>query len=72
MSAGVEDRPLVIDTAVSEPTASAQGIAWPIACTAYILVVPVLETGTLLARQRTCAIAVLPARQTRVAPGLPR
>jgi phosphate acetyltransferase/phosphate butyryltransferase len=51
ISGGLVDGPLGFDTAVSQEAARAQGITSPVAGQADILVVPDLETGTLLAKQ---------------------
>lgn len=51
ISGGVVDGPLSFDTAVSAVAAHAQGIESPVAGQADILVVPDLESGTMLAKQ---------------------
>jgi phosphate acetyltransferase/phosphate butyryltransferase len=51
ITGGIVDGPLAFDTAVSEQAAQAQGIRSPVAGQADVLVVPDLESGTMLAKQ---------------------
>ena len=51
ITGGVVDGPLGFDTAVSAEAAQAQGIISPVAGQADILVVPDLESGTMLVKQ---------------------
>jgi phosphate acetyltransferase/phosphate butyryltransferase len=51
ITGGLVDGPLGFDTAVSAEAARAQGISSPVAGQADILVVPDLESGTMLAKQ---------------------
>jgi phosphate acetyltransferase len=51
ISGGLVEGPLSFDVAVSEVAARAQGIVSPVAGQADILVVPDLESGTMLAKQ---------------------
>ncbi|HNP73372.1 MAG TPA: bifunctional enoyl-CoA hydratase/phosphate acetyltransferase [Kouleothrix sp.] len=51
ISGGLVDGPLGFDTAVSAEAAQAQGITSPVAGQADILVVPDLESGTMLVKQ---------------------
>lgn len=48
---GIVDGPLAFDTAISEEAARIEGINSPVAGRADILVVPDLESGTMLAKQ---------------------
>jgi len=51
ITGGIVDGPLAFDDAISKEAAEAKGINSPVAGRADILVVPDLETGTLLVKQ---------------------